>query len=331
MSGIHLPDIGKLGIHIATGIKDKKKVAPSNMAESARLRALATRIDNEKHERTRVLQTEEQKMRRRKKYIDKRRRDIQRSKKEKIKLNVDSKNRKNAFPSLIAYCKTSSDRSIELKKREKEVGQYSNTAYNATSAVFPIQDDFRLLDKGGNPVNEKRKLSLPPIETKISERRTKQRKLSSFLRKSETNAANTSARNILKQSSERSSQLNEPIPRVRSQEKSKQFNVETWISTTNVEVEGEMRISPQGKETDEAEIQLEGGTNRQVGEELFNSENSTDVVVDVVNSSANPFNYLLVEAQRRKVLHQSLKDAFSAVKTCRYLRTPISEEPETYS
>ena len=330
MSGIHLPDIGKLGIHIATGIKDKKKVAPSNMAESARLRALATRIDNEKHERTRVLQTEEHKMRRRKQYIDKRRRDIQRSRKEKIKLNVDSKNRKNAFPSLIAYCKTSSDRNIEMKKREKEVGQYSNTAYNPMSAVFPIQDDFRLLDKEGNPVNEKRKLSLPPIETKISERKRKQRKLSSFKRKSETNATNASARNILKQKSERSSQLNEPILRVPSREKSKQFNVETWISTTNAEVKGEMRISPQGKETDEAEIQLEG-TNRQVGEELFNLENSTDVVVDVVNSSANPFNYLLVEAQRRKVLDQSLKDAFSAVKTCRYLRTPISEEPETYS
>lgn len=100
MSGIHLPDIGKLGIHIATGIKDKKKVAPSNMAENARLRALATRIDNEKHERTRVLQTEEQKMKRRKQYIDKRRRDIQRSKKEKITLNIDSKKRKKRVSSI---------------------------------------------------------------------------------------------------------------------------------------------------------------------------------------------------------------------------------------
>ena len=67
MSGIQLPDIGKLGIRIATGIKDKKKVAqPSNIAESARLPALATRIDNEKHERTRVLQTEQQKLKHRK-------------------------------------------------------------------------------------------------------------------------------------------------------------------------------------------------------------------------------------------------------------------------
>ena len=323
MSGIHLPDIGKLGIHIATGIKDKKKVAPSNMAENARLRALATRIDNEKHERTRVLQTEEQKMKRRKQYIDKRRRDIQRSKKEKITLNIDSKKRKNAFPPLIAYCKTSYDRNIEVEKREKEVGQYSNTTHNPTSAVFPIQDDFRCLAKGGNPVNEKRKLSLPPVDTKILERKTKQRK-------SETNAANTSARNILKQDYEGSSQLNESILRVRSQEKSKQFNVEPWTSPTNTEVEGEIGISPQGEEKDKAEMQLEG-TNQHVGEELFNLENSRDVVVDVLNSSANPFNYLLVEAQRRKVLHQNLKDAFSAVKACRYLRTPIREEPETYS
>ena len=323
MSGIHLPDIGKLGIHIATGIKDKKKVAPSNMAENARLRALATRIDNEKHERTRVLQTEEQKMKRRKQYIDKRRRDIQRSKKEKITLNIDSKKRKNAFPPLIAYCKTSYDRNIEVEKREKEVGQYSNTTHNPTSAVFPIQDDFRCLAKGGNPVNEKRKLSLPPVDTKILERKTKQRK-------SETNAANTSARNILKQDYEGSSQLNESILRVRSQEKSKQFNAEAWISTTNTEVEGEIGISPQGEETDKAEIQLEE-TNEHVGEKLFNLENRTDGVVDAVNSSANPFNYLLVEAQRRKVLHQNLKDAFSAVKACRYLRTPIREEPETYS
>lgn len=330
MSGIHLPDIGKLGIHIATGIKDKKKVAPSNMAENARLRALATRIDNEKHERTRVLQTEEQKMKRRKQYIDKRRRDIQRSKKEKITLNIDSKKRKNAFPPLIAYCKTSYDRNIEVEKREKEVGQYSNTTHNPTSAVFPIQDDFRCLDKGGNLVNEKRKLSLPPIEAKRSERKTKQRKLSPFKRKSETNAANSSARNISKQDYEGSSQLNESILRVRSQEKSKQFNAEAWISTTNTEVEGEIGISPQGEETDKAEIQLEG-TNDHVGEKLFNLENRTDGVVDAVNSSANPFNYLLVEAQRRKVFHQNLKDAFSAVKACRYLRTPIREEPETYS
>lgn len=330
MSGIHLPDIGKLGIHIATGIKDKKKVAPSNMAENARLRALATRIDNEKHERTRVLQTEEQKMKRRKQYIDKRRRDIQRSKKEKVTLNVESTNRKNAFPSLIAYCKTSYDRNLELKKKEKKVGQYSNTAHNPTSAVFPIQDDFRCLNKGGNPVNEKRKLSLPPIETKVSERKTKQRKLSPFKRKSETNAVSSSARNILKQDNEGSSQLNESILRVCSQEKSKQFNAEAWISTTNTEVEGEIGISPQGEETDKAEIQP-GGTNEHVGEKLFNLENRTDGVVDAVNSSANPFNYLLVEAQRRKVLHQNLKDAFSAVKACRYLRTPIREEPETYS
>ena len=124
--------------------------------------------------------------------------------------------------------------------------------------------------------------------------------------------------------------MNESILRVRSQEKSKQFNAEAWISTTNTEVEGEIGISPQGEETDKAEIQLEE-TNEHVGEKLFNLENRTDGVVDAVNSSANPFNYLLVEAQRRKVLHQNLKDAFSAVKACRYLRTPIREEPETYS
>ena len=35
------------------------------------------------------------------------------------------------------------------------------------------------------------------------------------------------------------------------------------------------------------------GPNRSVGEELFYLENSIDVVVDVVNSFANPFNYLL--------------------------------------
>lgn len=231
---------------------------------------------------------------------------------------------------MIAYCKTSYDRNIEVEKREKEVGKYSNTTHNPTSAVFPIQDDFRCLDKGGNPLNEKRKLSLPPIEAKRSERKTKQRKLSPFKRKSETNAANSSARNISKQDYEGSSQLNESILCVRSQEKSKQFNAEAWISTTNTEVEGEIGISPQGEETDKAEIQLEG-TNEHVGEKLFNLENRTDGVVDAVNSSANPFNYLLVEAQRRKVLHQNLKDAFSAVKACRYLRTPIREEPETYS
>lgn len=43
MLGIHLSDIGKLRIRIANGIKDKKKIAPSNMAKGSRNRALATR------------------------------------------------------------------------------------------------------------------------------------------------------------------------------------------------------------------------------------------------------------------------------------------------
>lgn len=83
-----------------------------------------------------------------------------------------------------------------------------------------------MLGKEGNSVNEKRKLTLPPIKTQISERKTKQRILSSLKRKYETN---TSARNILNRNCEGSSQLNESIMRFRSQEKFKQFNVKGGV------------------------------------------------------------------------------------------------------
>lgn len=79
MAGIHLPDIGKLGIHIATGINDKKKVAPLNMVENARLKAISNKIDSEKKDRYRVLNKEQKIMKMRDKRIRKRLEDINRS------------------------------------------------------------------------------------------------------------------------------------------------------------------------------------------------------------------------------------------------------------
>lgn len=48
MFGIYLLDIGKLGIYIVIGMKDKKKVVLSNMVESVRFWVIFIRIDNEK-------------------------------------------------------------------------------------------------------------------------------------------------------------------------------------------------------------------------------------------------------------------------------------------
>lgn len=79
MAGIHLPDIGKLGIHIATGINDKKKVSPLNMIENARLKAISKKIDSEKKNRYRIFKNEQKMMKMRDKRIRKRLDDINRS------------------------------------------------------------------------------------------------------------------------------------------------------------------------------------------------------------------------------------------------------------
>lgn len=76
MAGIHLPDIGRLGIRIATGMRDKKRVGPHNMVEHARLKLLSERIDSEKKERHRELLKEQHQIWNKKKRIDYRRLQI---------------------------------------------------------------------------------------------------------------------------------------------------------------------------------------------------------------------------------------------------------------
>ena len=122
MAGIRLPDIGKLGIRIATGIRDHKKVAPSNMAEDAKLKSLSRKLDNEKRERQRNLKKEEKRMRRKKCAIDKRR--------GLIGLNFAA----GKLPRIPAPSLHASE-SVKFSADEAVVHESSNGA-----AVFPIQE-----------------------------------------------------------------------------------------------------------------------------------------------------------------------------------------------
>lgn len=332
MSGIHLPDIGKLGIHIATGMKDKKKVAPSNMAESARFRAISTRIDNEKQERRRVLKTEERKMKLKKHNIDKRRHDIQRNKKGDSKFNIDIKSRKRSFPPLITYRKTVCEQNENLKEVEKEVERYANFDCSQTFGIFPIREDFRCLDNKESCKTEIRKIILPPIETETRMRR----KISSSPSKGKTETTaddENAARDdmISKHNSGGSSKLDDPVLRgISLAVKSKQVTTEACIFKKDVDaVEFSVRHGLQGKEASQEKIQA---TRIDFNDKLLNEETGSDLGhVDIINSSANPFNYLLVEAQRRKIVHElNFEEAFRTIRTCRYLRTPSRKERESH-
>ena len=320
MAGIHLPDIGKLGIRIATGIRDKKKVAPSNMAENARFQALATRLDSEKHERSRVLKKEERRMKRKKHRIDKRRQDIQKNKKQDINTDVDSNDRKRFLP-LISHPKTvtANDSKDDLLSEDwKDLDQYSG---GPTSAIFPIQDEIsRLLDSGneGNRQSEKRKVILPSIETGLVDRNTKHRKTASLNKTSKKNGSiKDNNKNSLERSFAESNVCRDKQVVLSSPEET--ISQEVHNSTElKGELEADTKVSSQAKKK---EPQIENETHEQI-------INVSGFSIDESQLSANPFNYLLLQQQRKKALNQNLEDAFRAIKTCRYIRTPSRREKE---
>lgn len=333
MSGIHLPDIGKLGIHIATGMKDKKKVAPSNMAENARFQALFARLDTEKHERTRVLKKEERRMQRKQHNIDKRWHDIQRNKKQEVSARVDSQNGKEKFPPLICYPDKPDGSNDELNEERKDLDQYSSSNCSPTSAIFPIQDNFRVFESRESRASEKRKFILPPIETNRAEGKTKHRKSTPFKKKPKKNCITKRkhSRGISEDDCQRVSGLENSKLRTASPLESKHqaLSTEVFISTEN-EVKKEVKFSSLAPEE-------EMGASKEEVLYLTDDEatslqlkDDTDLSVDETNSSANPFNYLLVEAQRRKALHQNLEDAFRAIQACRYIRTPSQTKRENF-
>lgn len=131
MAGIHLPDIGRLGIRIATGMRDKKRVGPTNLAEHARLKLLSQRIDSEKKERLRVLVKEERHICCKKKKIDYRRLQIHKTRQE-LNGNIllsdgsdkrtfrsdrksDRRDRRVRFPALSLECKARTRRTINAE------------------------------------------------------------------------------------------------------------------------------------------------------------------------------------------------------------------------
>ena len=315
MAGIHLPDIGKLGIRIATGIRDKKKVAPSNMAENARYQALSTRLDSEKHERNRVLNKEERRMKRKKHRIDKRCQDIEKSRRQELNGNVDISDGKLYLPS-ISLPKTaiSHDYRDELfNEDQKDFDQYPG---KSSSAIFPIQDEFsRLLEssRSDRRLREKRKIvQLPSIETSSGDSKIKLRKTATLRKNLKANNLMNKDKNALE-----IKDMNSEI------EKELEVRPNSQIETFNVSNKQDQRgdkdiFSPTGKEGVEDEDH--GHAKITV---------STDFIIDESISSENPFNYLLLEEQRRKAFHQNLEDAFRAIKTCRYIRTPSRREKET--
>ena len=315
MAGIHLPDIGKLGIRIATGIRDKKKVAPSNMAENARYQALSTRLESEKHERSRVLNKEERRMKRKKHRIDKRRQDIEKSRRQELNSNVDISDGKLFLPS-ISLPKTaiSHDYGDELfNEDQKDFDQYPG---KSSSAIFPIQDEFsRLLEssRSDRRLREKRKIvQLPSIETSSGDSKIKHRKTAALRKNLKANNLMNKVKNALE-----IKDMNSEI------EKGLEVRPNPQIETFNVSNKQDQRgdkdiFSPTEKEGVEDEDHRHAEITV-----------STDFIIDESISSENPFNYLLLEEQRRKAFHQNLEDAFRAIKTCRYIRTPSRRDKET--
>lgn len=322
MAGIHLPDIGKLGIHIATGIRDKKKVAPSNMAENARFQALSTRLDSEKHERSRVLKKEERRMKRKKHRIDKRRQDIQKDRKNESNSNVDTNNRRRFLP-LIAHPKTASTGYKDADLLSEDRKDLDQSSSGPISAIFPIQDELsRLLDSagGGSRASEKRKIILPPIETGSGEGNSKYRKNAPLKKKSKKrNIKNrnnkTSERNCAESNKRRNSNvsLNSPDETLTTLtiSESTQRDLEELKFDTKDSSPARKKELPNEDETAHVEI-MDG----------------TESSIDESDPSANPFNYLLLEEQRRRSLHPNLEDAFRAIQACRYIRTPSRKEKE---
>lgn len=331
MSGIHLPDIGKLGIHIATGMKDKKKVTPSNMAEDAKFRALSTRLDSEKHERNRALKKEERRMKRRKHKIDKRWCDIQKGKKEELHAANCDDSVKGTFPPLISYTRPSGEPKDELSSETKDVDQYSCSSYSPTSAIFPIQDEF-LFSEGnreGCDGGEKQKFTLPPIEKGVVESKTKGRKSTPFKKKAKKNNIIRSNKKIMERDFEESShprnsrKRRQSSPLVLAQNLTSKDHKEDFVSRKeDSKVEIRLPFPTMINGNDQAAQLTEGD------EPVLQIESGADLGLDEANSSANPFNYLLVEAQRKKAINQSLEDAFRAIKACRYIRTPSRLEQE---
>ena len=330
MSGIHLPDIGKLGIHIATGMKDKKKVAPSNMAENARFQALSARLDSEKHERSRVMKKEERRMQRKQHKLDKRWHDIQRNKKQELSACVDSQNGKEKFPPLICFSNKPDGSNDELIEESKDLDQSSSNNCSPTSAIFPIQDNFRVFESRQSRASEKRKLLLPPIETERTEGKTKHRKSTPFKKKPKKNCIlkKKRARSILEHDCQRASESKDSKLHIAPPLESKHQNTEILISTEKEIENCEVNFSSLRPDEERGAVKEELLYLTDDEATSLQLEGGTDLSVDVTHSSANPFNYLLVEAQRRKALHQNLEDAFRAIQTCRYIRTPSKTNRE---
>ena len=186
MAGIHLPDIGKLGIHVATGVLDKKKVAPNNMAEEARLKAFLNRVENEKHERIRVIKKELRRMKKRKRRIDQRLEDIGRSRTVPLKMAQRKSVSCTQLPPILKSSPIAKKprKRLTIREGDETISSDDNTeGLVSKTTIFPIQDE---LDNSSSN-SDKSSTTLPPLS-----------KGKDVIKKRVRNTANNSSRRISK-------------------------------------------------------------------------------------------------------------------------------------
>ena len=300
MAGIHLPDIGKLGIRVATGMRDRKKVGPSNMAEGAKLRTLSSKLDNEKNERYRSLKKEERRMKRKKQKIDKRREDIG------LNLTREAKGR---LPAIVPHSVNGTRR--RSSARESSDQNLKSQRNSSGAAIFPIQDELGFGDHSDN----NQMSALPPNDSPV---RSPTLRASGKVFLPSLESEGMTHRKAKKRKVKRDSY---------SKEMSGYHEQFSNSSNAHLEQEKQKIIScdlnsRRASQSDEVVLINESQSPRNGAESgSFSVEGALTNQKDDRKSSS--------ELQDRKqFIQQSLEEAFLAIQACRYIRTPSKQTVE---
>lgn len=302
MAGIRLPDIGKLGIRVATGMRDRKKVGPSNMAEGAKLRTLSSKLDNEKNERYRSLKKEERRMKRKKQKIDKRREDIG------LNLTREAKGR---LPAIVPHSVNSTRR--RSWARESSDQNLKSQRNSSGAAIFPIQDELGFGDSDNKqmlalPPNDSTmrsptlrasgKVFLPSLESEgMTHRKAKKRKVKRDSYSKEMSGYHEQFSNSSNANLEQGKQ------------KIISCDLNSWRASQNFKCDEEVLINESQSPRNGAEsgsFSVEGALTNQKDDRKGSSELQ----------------------DRKQFIQQSLEEAFLAIQACRYIRTPSKQTVE---
>ena len=314
MAGIRLPDIGRLGIRIATGIKDRKRVAPNNMVEHARLKALSQRLDNEKKERRRALVKEQRQIRKNKRKIESRRLQLSNARKE-VGGRPFHENLITSYPAL-----THSQASA-VKHRRVKFTDLSLVGHASQRNVRPEEPGRDCMVNSG--------MIMTTIELKQSAHPIIS---SSLISESDDTKLHFRLPSIIGQ---RQHKGTKPAKRktMRPRERDLHSDVKWHLEAQNLKVLSSTNYDKPRKEMDEKIFQTESTTKEIdciVGQE-FSSSNH-----DVADRNENEFSRItehgesteekLDRAELRRTSHQNLAEAFLKIKACRYIRTPTTRK-----